>query len=336
MNMFFHVVSYMSGSALSSVSVAPITLRPSYIPGTADNPGDVFDVLTISVPFQYIIPSFDVLSVELRQMKITVTVDGVDSNYDLVVRHQPSLCRTYPARMTVKDFLIIDVSDYVDVDLSGVCLYLIDFLTQVREFSVCVKTEGLNLPRQGVMLVWEFEWITVNDDESSESEADVASCEQYNPHVHSDSDLSAGETQSTDSGPPPFLPTQTHTVTFKCIGSTHSNESQNVLSKISKILRDGGDVSVCVQPEPDNQYDSKAIAFVCNVDGKWQRIGYIVRECLDHVHKALQEKRILAVKFSWAKYLVCWSHTGPGFYAGVNISISGEWHSDVVRHQSTR
>jgi hypothetical protein len=62
---------------------------------------------------------------------------------------------------------------------------------KVREFSVCVKTEGLNLPRQGVMLVWEFVW--TNDDESSESEDDVASCEQYNPHLHSDSDLSASQ-----------------------------------------------------------------------------------------------------------------------------------------------
>ena len=39
------------------------------------------------------------------------------------------------------------------------------------------------------------------------------------------------------------------------------------------------------EPEPNNQYDSKAIAFVCNIDEKWQRIGYIVRKSLDHVHK---------------------------------------------------
>ena len=112
-------------------------------------------------------------------------------------------------------------------------LTVYELVLQIREFSVCVKTEGLNLLHQGVMLVWEFEW--TNDDETSKSEDDIASCEQYNPHFHSDSDLSASEMQSIESVPPPspsttnILPTQTHTVTFKCIGSTHSNESQNVL-----------------------------------------------------------------------------------------------------------
>ena len=91
----------MSSGSLSSESVAPITLQPSYVPGTADNPGDVFDVLA---------SRFNVLFVELRQMKITVTVDGVNSNYDLFVRNQPSLCRTYLTRMTMKNFAVIVVS----------------------------------------------------------------------------------------------------------------------------------------------------------------------------------------------------------------------------------
>ena len=46
---------------------------------------------------------------------------------------------------------------------------------------------------------------------------------------------------------------------------------------------------------------------------------------LDHVHAALQEKRILSVKLAWAKYMVCWSRSGPGFYAGINISLNGEY-----------
>ena len=52
------------------------------------------------------------------------------------------------------------------------------------------------------------------------------------------------------------------------------------------------------------------------VDGKWLRIGYIVKECLEHVHLALSEGRVLSVKLSWAKYLACWLHSEPGFYAG--------------------
>ena len=49
--------------------------------------------------------------------------------------------------------------------------------------------------------------------------------------------------------------------------------------------------------------------------GSDARIGYIVGEALDHVHAALEEKKILEVKLAWAKYLVSWIHihSGPGF-----------------------
>ena len=43
-----------------------------------------------------------------------------------------------------------------------------------------------------------------------------------------------------------------------------------------------------IEPEPDNQFDSKAIAFKCR---KWQRIGYIVRKALDEVHTALTQEK---------------------------------------------
>jgi len=34
--------------------------------------------------------------------------------------------------------------------------------------------------------------------------------------------------------------------------------------------------------------DTKAIAFVTNIDGAWwQRIGYVVQEIVDEVHKAM-------------------------------------------------
>lgn len=65
------------------------------------------------------------------------------------------------------------------------------------------------------------------------------------------------------------LPTQTHTVTFKCVGSTHDSNAQNVLFKASKLLRDQVEVPTKLQPEPTNQYDARAIAFMCCIDKKW-------------------------------------------------------------------
>lgn len=95
--------------ALSSVSISPIIARPLFVPGTEHSPGDIVDVLTLGTPFHYMIPSFDVLRVELRQMKVAVVREGVDTTLDLFVRNDPALCRSYPAKMTIKDFLVVDV-----------------------------------------------------------------------------------------------------------------------------------------------------------------------------------------------------------------------------------
>ena len=78
-----------------------------------------------------------------------------------------------------------------------------------------------------------------------------------------------------------------------------------------------------------NEYDAWVIAFVCHIDDKWQRIGYVVRECVEHVHLALSEKRTLSIKLSWAR-------SGPRFYAEVIVTLGAEWHRDIVHSQSTR
>ena len=96
-------------------------------------------------------------------------------------------------------------------------------------------------------------------------------------------------------------------------------------------MEQGQEVPVKIVPEPDNQYDSKAIMFQCKLDNKWHKIGYIVREALDDVHRALEQKKIISVKFAWAKYLVVWMGSEPGYYAGINIARNGEWSRKVCR-----
>lgn len=87
---------------------------------------------------------------------------------------------------------------------------------------------------------------------------------------------------------------------------------------------------VTIEPESTNPYDSKAICFKCEVGGKWCRIGYIVRELLDEVHETLREDKILYIKFAWVKYLLHWTRSGPGFYAGVYIARHGEWSQRCI------
>jgi len=84
------------------------------------------------------------------------------------------------------------------------------------------------------------------------------------------------------------------------------------------LLKENLKVQVKLQPEPDNRYDSKAIAFLCKIDESgWVRIGYVVREVLDEVHEAINKKKILNVSFDWIKYTVHFK--SPGWYAGIRI-----------------
>lgn len=123
-----------------------------------------------------------------------------------------------------------------------------------------------------------------------------------------------------------------HSVIFKCIGSSKEGKYQQVLSMASKMIRDGKTVLVKLQKEPDNIRDSHAIAFMCNPNDKWERIGYVVREALDAVHYAVDNNQINSVKFAWIKYIVHFK--SPGWYAGISINKQGLWPLEVLRCQA--
>ena len=128
----------------------------------------------------------------------------------------------------------------------------------------------------------------------------------------------------------------THTVVFKVIGCTKETQYQNILEQCRDLLEDGHSVCVKLSPEPDNVFDPKAIAFLCEVDNKSQRIGYVVKEVQDAVHAALIVNDITNVSFKWIKYITDWYRCGPGFFAGVYVTKRGAWPSIVVRAKSTK
>lgn len=182
---------------------------------------------------------------------------------------------------------------------------------------------------QGVLVVWEWEWETEDTDTSAAASDCSSDYEGENERMHKDTHFNP-DIQSTDddSCSDSDVSYQTHVVTFKCIGTTYHGDAQEALKKVS-MIKDQSTVPVELFPERDNPYDSRAIAFKCYVDNSWTRIGYVVREALDSVHAAIAAKRIVYVKFAWAKYMVNWTNSGPGFYAGINIAIKGEWPSVV-------
>ena len=99
---------------LTCVSFAELSCRPSYVPDKND-PDDKFWVLSMGSPFRYTISSFEVLAVELRQMRVGGDSKGAGQVYDVFIRgNDVSLTRNiYPALMTVKDYINIEVGMHV-------------------------------------------------------------------------------------------------------------------------------------------------------------------------------------------------------------------------------
>lgn len=198
-----------------------------------------------------------------------------------------------------------------------------------------------------MLLVWNWEWkgddssgSDINIDHVSDTSFEDDEDCHHNPHMRSPSDTSdtteATPLQTTPPAPLQTTPLQTDTVRFKCVGTKYDINAQAALSEVSKLMQKGEQIPVDIIPEPNNQYDAKAIYFSCKVDGKWSKIGYIVREALDDVHAACAHRSILDIKVAWAKYLVSWTRSGPGFYAGVDITVRGRWSPVVRQCASTR
>ena len=78
---------------------------------------------------------------------------------------------------------------------------------------------------------------------------------------------------------------------FKCVGVNKGESGckiQKVLQEISEKQRNGENVSVRVNTEPENPFDPNAVVFQALVDGKWMNIGYVVREAAPHVCYAIR------------------------------------------------
>ena len=65
----------------------------------------------------------------------------------------------------------------------------------------------------------------------------------------------------------------------------------------------------------------------------WHRIGYIVHEALDTVYNTLNNNLITGVR---AKYMLSWTRSEPGYYAGINITKFGELPAEIYACSSTR
>ena len=69
---------------------------------------------------------------------------------------------------------------------------------------------------------------------------------------------------------------------------------------------------------------------------KYHTVGYVVKEALTSVHDALRRSEITSVEFKWIKYVSDWYRSGPGYFAGINVTKVGTWPPSVMWVSSTR
>ena len=106
-----------------------------------------------------------------------------------------------------------------------------------------------------------------------------------------------------------------------------------MLAIASKKFKQGETVPVKFQKEPDNQYDARAIAFMCKAEHDWERKGNVVKEALPDVHQAMDENKVINVYFDRIQKVL--DYRNPGWYAAIIITRSGEWSQVVQRSQAT-
>ncbi len=67
---------------------------------------------------------------------------------------------------------------------------------------------------------------------------------------------------------------------------------------MNRLHSQGLPIEVRVLHEASNENDSRAIAVQVFLDSKWNRIGYLVREVLESVHRAMHEDKIISAKLT--------------------------------------
>ncbi len=172
------------------------------------------------------------------------------------------------------------------------------------------------IPAYGILVIWEWAAVGPSSGESEDEGGDTTEI-----------DDSGDDSVNSDN------PQGQSCVDFKCIGVTQEPIYQTILELVRDHIHSGGNVPVRLMPEPDNPYDSKAIAFQCFYQGHWQRIGYVIAECCEEVLSAIESDDIVSVQFAWVKFKLL--KKKPGYYASIFITRNGDWSLSVKRSKNT-
>lgn len=117
-----------------------------------------------------------------------------------------------------------------------------------------------------------------------------------------------------------------HTLPFKVLGVQFKQRQRHLEAAFQK-LENGEEVSVDIKREPDNDYDSNAIAVLLNYGTGWYTVGYMAKELTNDIHPLLETANI-KVAISHIRFRVTYLLTG--FYLTLNITRKGQWSPRVI------
>ena len=107
-----------------------------------------------------------------------------------------------------------------------------------------------------------------------------------------------------------------HTLPFKVLGVAFKHRQRHLEAAFQK-LENGEEVKVDIKPEPDNDYDSNAIAVLLNYGSGWYTVGYIAKELTNEIHPLLKSSNI-KVGISHIRFRLTYSLIG--YYLTLNIT----------------
>lgn len=203
---------------------------------------ELVSILKLGRKVHYTVPSFPVFSANLMEIKFQLVDDGDTTIFDGYIQDCPGLTRSYPALLKL-------CKGYTNA-----------FLIEPEEFDKSVDLdEDKNLCDGKVFVIWKWEWEEPEQNEREENSSIT--------NVAEDCDINECEDNECAST------SITHSVVFKCMGSTKCVRSQEVLAEAAHKLRRSENARVRLRREPTNPKDARAVAFDCLLGNCWERIG---------------------------------------------------------------
>lgn len=114
-----------------------------------------------------------------------------------------------------------------------------------------------------MFVLWSWNW--VEEDSSTETLDDLPASDSPLPSS-SPSPSPTHDSSTSSHSDDDSVPAITHAVIFKCIGAHKEKRYQEILAIASRKYENGIKIPVKLQPEPNNKYDNRAIAFMCQIN----------------------------------------------------------------------